>query len=236
MIPQRGGLPHSDIHGSKPARGSPWLFAACHVLHRLLVPRHPPNALIALYTHQPTLSGRLPSTMHRNHRRTQTPIFGPQTQDKHPTKSGNASARQQSILYSATTNAPEHCHTVKWDDPWPQPLQATTTIPSGQTNHPTAQRSNPAAIQTNANRASQTTPELSYAPRDAPEPDSQHKRTIPPGLAQWRARRQYGMPGHPNALGGKHRHRRSRNHPMKSNPEASPPNPHQRTVVLWKPV
>ena len=47
-IPQRGGLPHSDIHGSKPARGSPWLFAACHVLHRLLVPRHPPNALLSL--------------------------------------------------------------------------------------------------------------------------------------------------------------------------------------------
>ncbi len=39
------GLPHSDIPGSKPARGSPRLFAACHVLHRLLVPRHPPNAL-----------------------------------------------------------------------------------------------------------------------------------------------------------------------------------------------
>src|SRR5665213_1381759 len=49
-----GGLPHSDIHGSKPARGSPWLFAACHVLHRLLVPRHPPNALIILRS-----SGRL---------------------------------------------------------------------------------------------------------------------------------------------------------------------------------
>ena len=44
----RSGLPHSDIHGSTPARGSPWLFAACHVLHRLLVPRHPPNALLAL--------------------------------------------------------------------------------------------------------------------------------------------------------------------------------------------
>jgi hypothetical protein len=43
-------LPHSDIHGSKPARGSPWLFAACHVLHRLLVPRHPPNALLMLKT------------------------------------------------------------------------------------------------------------------------------------------------------------------------------------------
>src|SRR6185312_13349223 len=44
----KGGLPHSDIHGSTPARGSPWLFAACHVLHRLLVPRHPPNALLIL--------------------------------------------------------------------------------------------------------------------------------------------------------------------------------------------
>jgi hypothetical protein len=43
-----GGLPHSDIHGSMPARGSPWLCAACHVLHRLLVPRHPPNALLSL--------------------------------------------------------------------------------------------------------------------------------------------------------------------------------------------
>ena len=48
QIPQRGGLPHSDIHGSTPARGSPWLFAACHVLHRLLVPRHPLNALLTL--------------------------------------------------------------------------------------------------------------------------------------------------------------------------------------------
>jgi hypothetical protein len=46
--PLPGGLPHSDIHGSTPARGSPWLFAACHVLHRLLVPRHPPNALLML--------------------------------------------------------------------------------------------------------------------------------------------------------------------------------------------
>ena len=43
-----GGLPHSEILGSKPARGSPWLFAACHVLHRLSVPRHPPDALQTL--------------------------------------------------------------------------------------------------------------------------------------------------------------------------------------------
>ncbi len=43
-----GGLPHSEIQGSKPILGSPWLIAEYHVLHRLLLPRHPPNALIAL--------------------------------------------------------------------------------------------------------------------------------------------------------------------------------------------
>jgi hypothetical protein len=41
----RGGLPHSEICGSTSARLSPQLFAACHVLRRLLAPRHPPNAL-----------------------------------------------------------------------------------------------------------------------------------------------------------------------------------------------
>ena len=62
-----GGLPHSDIHGSTPARGSPWLFAACHVLHRLLVPRHPPNALLMLETIRALGIDPRVSTMHRNH-------------------------------------------------------------------------------------------------------------------------------------------------------------------------
>ena len=43
-----GGLPHSDISGSKPADGSPKLFAVNHVLLRLLAPRHPPYALCSL--------------------------------------------------------------------------------------------------------------------------------------------------------------------------------------------
>ena len=42
------GFPHSEIHGSLPICGSPWLFAAYHVFHRLLVPRHPPCALLCL--------------------------------------------------------------------------------------------------------------------------------------------------------------------------------------------
>ena len=43
-----GGFPHSDISGSKPIPGSPKLNAGYHVLHRLLLPRHTPNALFAL--------------------------------------------------------------------------------------------------------------------------------------------------------------------------------------------
>ncbi len=44
----RSGFPHSEIRGSTIARISPRLIAACHVLHRLLAPRHPPNALFLL--------------------------------------------------------------------------------------------------------------------------------------------------------------------------------------------
>ena len=43
-----GGLPHSEIVGSKLIRSSPTLIAAYHVLHRLLIPRHSPYALIIL--------------------------------------------------------------------------------------------------------------------------------------------------------------------------------------------
>jgi hypothetical protein len=49
-----GGLPHSEIPGSTIARISPGLFAACHVLHRLSVPRHPPDALLMLLAPHPT--------------------------------------------------------------------------------------------------------------------------------------------------------------------------------------
>src|SRR5471030_2713987 len=82
-----GGLPHSDIHGSTPARGSPWLFAACHVLHRLLVPRHPPNALIILRSRRAPVKGL--ATMHGNHR--QTHVAG-----RTPAASGSVSSGSRS--------------------------------------------------------------------------------------------------------------------------------------------
>ena len=43
-----GGFPHSDISGSVDICSSPKLFAAYHVFHRLLVPRHPPCALSSI--------------------------------------------------------------------------------------------------------------------------------------------------------------------------------------------
>ena len=42
------GFPHSEISGSKDICSSPKLFAAYHVFHRLLVPRHPPYALSSM--------------------------------------------------------------------------------------------------------------------------------------------------------------------------------------------
>ena len=42
-----GGFPHSEICGSRLICSSPQLIAACRVLHRRLVPRHPPYALIS---------------------------------------------------------------------------------------------------------------------------------------------------------------------------------------------
>ena len=41
-------FPHSEISGSMDICSSPKLFAAYHVFHRLLVPRHPPCALSSL--------------------------------------------------------------------------------------------------------------------------------------------------------------------------------------------
>ena len=43
-----GGFPHSEISGSMFICNSPKLIAAYHVLHRLLMPRHSPCALISL--------------------------------------------------------------------------------------------------------------------------------------------------------------------------------------------
>ena len=49
------GFPHSEICGSKPTCGSPQLFAAGRVLHRHMVPWHPPCALSCLISYPETI-------------------------------------------------------------------------------------------------------------------------------------------------------------------------------------
>ena len=53
----RTGFPHSDISGSQLMCSSPKLFAACHVLRRLLMPRHPPCALSSLTSRSSNYAG-----------------------------------------------------------------------------------------------------------------------------------------------------------------------------------
>ena len=52
----REGFPHSEIFGSKRVCRSPKLIAAYHVLHRLLMPRHPLCALSNLTKNFPGLA------------------------------------------------------------------------------------------------------------------------------------------------------------------------------------
>ena len=81
--PSRGGFPHSDIRGSTIARISPRLIAACHVLHRLLAPRHPPDALLSLDTPSTT-----DTTDQPEHRR---PHAGPNRAQRRTTIQANPS-------------------------------------------------------------------------------------------------------------------------------------------------
>ena len=50
------GFPHSEISGSQDICSSPKLIAACHVLRRLLMPRHSPCALSSLTNQKQTLA------------------------------------------------------------------------------------------------------------------------------------------------------------------------------------
>ncbi len=49
-LPSDDGFPHSEIPGSTLIGSFPGLIAACHVLHRLITPRHPPCTLNSLIT------------------------------------------------------------------------------------------------------------------------------------------------------------------------------------------
>ena len=142
MIPHRGGLPHSDTSGSKPARGSPKIFAACHVLLRLLVPRHPPDALLILIK-QPTpeiaqipIRDANPQQRPKPHQASTRPppqlapqqddptrhAQEPSTPPKTRTRTGPPIPRQKPITqHIRTQNAPERCTRTKHMTPQAAP-------------------------------------------------------------------------------------------------------------------
>jgi hypothetical protein len=159
----KGGLPHSDIHGSKPARGSPWLFAACHVLHRLLVPRHPPNALLILRS-----SGQR-SVIHL-----QEKTIGLQGK---PWSSGRSTPTATADLSHLLAQNPDFRRSLRRADVDPDQFTHAPLNPRCPTwgafravcTTRTLSRSD---ISRTTGRTRNNAPLPSHAPRDAPEPDS----------------------------------------------------------------
>ena len=196
-----GGLPHSDIHGSTPARGSPWLFAACHVLHRLLVPRHPPNALLILDT--PDLSPKRAASpctetilrlscqgslanghetmhLHRSTVRRQPWKYLLRTQQD-PLQSRSLVARairkirSDKIVHNASEPSPSN----RWGTTLANSHSRSDTRPNDGTSE---QSSVSVSEQTEVRTPDRNliTDPMSHAPRDAPEPDSHFQRAARP--------------------------------------------------------
>ena len=73
------GFPHSEISGSMLICSSPKLIAACHVFHRLLMPRHSPCTLYSLtsslWTPYPSLPPGLAKAHSLRHSSSRSEIF-----------------------------------------------------------------------------------------------------------------------------------------------------------------
>ena len=98
-----GGLPHSETPGSPIARISPGLFAACHVLHRLSVPRHPPDALnLRLIPAFPSRRKQAPTRKRRTNRRAQGQNPGSRIQRK-PSPATAGTHRREAASHEDTS-------------------------------------------------------------------------------------------------------------------------------------
>ena len=103
------GFPHSEIRGSKPAHGSPRLIAACHVLHRLSTPRHPPDALTCSRSASSTPAHAVRGRPRRTWRRSRDALLGEdrRARGRGPSQSGNMpDARTRT---ACPTNASSQC-------------------------------------------------------------------------------------------------------------------------------
>lgn len=133
--PLPGGLPHSEIPGSKGARASPGLFAACHVLHRLSTPRHSPDALGSLAPLQQRApsctkgspssgSSAAPPTLRRS--RTSAPIAESERPKNkhtmlgdHPPRASATMANHPCVDPAWTNSCDQRTRTPNGDEPLP---------------------------------------------------------------------------------------------------------------------
>ena len=216
MIPHRGGLPHSDTSGSTPARGFPKIFAACHVLLRLLAPRHPPDALLILNPIRPR-----PSLIQAPRTGTIHPI--PQTPDKPSRPKQQGSKHPYHRIHTHTHTSPLNTAPASRSDHRQKPAAEPGQTPTqADADTPKASRK---ARHAKPRTAPPETPELSCASRDATEPDSQYIMNTPqPHLAvvgpRSAKRRLRGTPNnrvrprdhHPHARSCHHTHTHTRGH------------------------
>ena len=195
-----GGLPHSDIHGSTPARGSPWLFAACHVLHRLLVPRHPPNALLILdiptasrrdahHAQKPSSGAvvRVQSSVARSNRDGTDRLFEDSPGNIFSAHNRIFSNRSSVAACASTARNSTKSFTTPLN-PRRQPLGRRPHRQQFPVRHSAERRTSGqwsvVSGQSERHRHGETIHQpRSHAPRDAPEPDSHLQRTISPNRA-----------------------------------------------------
>ena len=175
VIPHKGGLPHSDTQGSTPARGFPWIFAACHVLHRLLAPRHPPDALLLLIPR--------PRTRAHGH----SPKTPPCTETIHcpntPGSNGSRPTAKPSLsTHFYVLNAAASAETLAPAGSALRP-EAARAAPNAQVRHPGQTRHGPPLpIPPNRITRPNKTHRGVLRVQNAPEPDSQStKNTRAPG-------------------------------------------------------
>ena len=75
------GFPIRTSPDQRLVGSSPKLFAATHVLHRLLAPRHPPHALSSLLTSNLSSHARLPADCRNSRPRSRPLLFAADPED-----------------------------------------------------------------------------------------------------------------------------------------------------------
>jgi hypothetical protein len=123
--PLPGGLPHSEIPGSTIARISPGLFAACRVLHRLSVPRHPPDALLSrsiTRDARPADHPKITRTASRPPENRRAQGQAPPSLERGATPP--AAARMKTLLRTAPrTGSPHRATALQDSKPMPRPVR-----------------------------------------------------------------------------------------------------------------